>query len=418
MRNRHIVKLRNMTSQWAINPLVPVVFVYRILKALSKFTFNVIYLLPALILRILNFRFLPFFTFRIGHLMLEPDGFIKEMQLGLVPQCRPIVLAPKGAVANHAAISYWKRYYTVVESPIAVALLRPFSWHPLTTINTTRYAYDVDGTVAYPKIQAQWAGRPPLLEINGNDKRRGEDYLKKIGLPSGAWFVCIHSREGGYTHSPNDEDLGGYRNSRIETYFDAVDYVISQGGYCIRMGDPTMVPIKERPGLIDYVHHPERSDWLDLYLCANCRLFLGNTSGAFFMSSVFGVPVACANMVPLSGIYPYGPNDIAIPKLYREASTGRLLTFKEILDQPIGNFFTSHEFRRHGLELVDNTPDEIRDLLVEQLRRVTEPSFSYTEEEEQFQRRFSSLFRPGHYSYGSASRVGTAFLRKYSDLLP
>jgi putative glycosyltransferase (TIGR04372 family) len=417
MRNRHLFKLRNMTRQWRFDPLVPVSLVYRSLRGVSKFAFSVIYLVPALLFRLFDFRFPPFFTFRIGHLMLEPDGFVKEMQLGLIPKCRPIVLAPKGAVANHAAISYWKKYYTVVASPIAVALLRPLSWHPLTTVNTTRYAYDVDGTVAYPKIQALWAGKPPLLEINPNDRSRGEEYLKKIGVPSGGWFVCIHSREGGYTHSMNDEDLAGYRNSRIESYFDAVDYVISRGGVCIRMGDPTMVRVPERPGLIDYAHHPERCDWLDLYISAKCRLFLGNTSGAFFMSAVFGVPVACANMVPLSGIYPYGANDIAIPKLYKEVSTGKLLTFKQILDQPMGNFFTSLEFRRQGLELVDNTPDEIRDLLAEQLRRVTDPSFSYTEEEERLQQRFRSLFRPGHYSYGSASRVGTSFLQKYRDLL-
>jgi putative glycosyltransferase (TIGR04372 family) len=417
MRNPHLIKLRNMTRQWKFDPLVPVTLVYRSLRGIFKFVFGVIYLVPALCFRLFDFRFLPFFTFRIGHLMLEPDCYVKEMRLGLTPKRRPIVLAPSRAVANQAAISYWKKYYTVVASPIAVALLKPLSWHPLTTINTTRYAYALDGTVAFPKIQALWAARPPLLEINPDDKRRGEAFLAKIGLPPGAWFVCIHSREGGYTHSTNDEDLGGYRNSRIESYLDAVDYVISRGGICFRMGDPTMVRLPEKPGLVDYAHHPDRSDWLDLYLSANCRLFLGNTSGAFFMSAVFGVPVACANMVPLSGIYPFGAKDVAIPKLYQEASTGRLLTFREILDRPMGNFTTSLEFSRQRLKLVDNTPEEIRDLLAEQLRRATDPDFSYTEEEEVLQQRFRSLFRPGHHSYGSSSRVGTSFLKKYKDLL-
>jgi putative glycosyltransferase (TIGR04372 family) len=392
--------------------------VYRSLRGVAKFAFGVIYLVPALGFRLLDFRFLPFFTFRIGHLMLEPDCYVKEMRLGLTPTRRPIVLATRHDVANHAAINYWKKYYTVVMSPIAVAVLKPLLWHPLTTVNTTRYAYDLDGTVAFPKIQALWAGKPPLLEVNPNDRVRGEEVLKRMGVPSGAWFVCIHSREGGYTNSFNDEDLSGYRNCRIESYFEAINHVISQGGICIRMGDPTMVRMPAMAGLIDYAHHPDRADWLDLYLSANCRIFLGNTSGAFFMSAVFGVPVACANMVPLSGIYPYGAHDVAIPKLYKEESTGRLLTFKEILDQPMANFTTSIEFKRKGLKLVDNTPEEIRDLLDEQLRRKTDPSFSYTEDEELLQQRFRSLFRPGHHSYGSISRVGTAFLKKYQDLLP
>ena len=418
MSSRYLFKLRNKTRHWKYDPLVLVSYAYRSLRALSKSSFNVIYLMPAILFRALDFRFLPFFTFRIGHLMLEPDCYVKEMHLGLTPTRRPIVLAPKRSVANHAAILYWKKYYTIVESPIAAAFLRPLSWHPLTMISTTRYAYNLAGTVAYPRIQALWKGKPPLLEINDRDKSRGEQCLERMGVPAGAWFVCIHSREGGYTQSTHNEDLSDYRNSRIENYLAAAEYVIAQGGFCFRIGDPTMVPIQEKQGLIDYAHRPERCDWLDLYLSARCRVFLGNTSGAFFMAAVFGAPVACANMVPMSGMYPFGANDIAITKLYRETSTGRLLPFEQILEQPMGKFTMSIEFERQGIDVVENSPEEIRDLLVEQLRKSTEPSFSYTEEEEFLQKRFRALFRPGHHTYGSISRVGSAFLKKYQYLLP
>jgi putative glycosyltransferase (TIGR04372 family) len=415
---RYIERLRYKTRKWRYDPLVPITHVYRVFRPFIKFGFNLIYLIPAILLRLFDFRFPPFATLRIGHLLIEPDCYVKEMRLGLSPERRSILLAPRRKVANQAAASYWKKYYTVVASPIAVALLRPLSWHPLTTVDITRYAYETGGTVAFPKIQALWEGKPPLLEINDSDKSRGEEYLAKIGVPSGAWFVCVHSREGGYTLSPHDEDLNGYRNSRIENYLLAVDHVISQGGICIRMGDPSMLPIPEKAGLIDYAHHPERCDWLDLYISARCRLFLGNSSGAFFMSAVFGVPVACANMAPFSGIYPYGANDIGIPKLYRETSTGRLLPFKQILDLPMGNFRTTIEYASQGIELVENSPEEIRDLLAEQLKRITDPGFSYADEDELLQRRFRALFQPGHYSYGSKSRVGTAFLQKYRSLLP
>jgi len=413
-----IAKLRNKTRGWKYDPLVPVSYVYRTLRALLKFVFNVIYLVPALVFRAFNFRFPPFFTFRIGHLMIEPDCYMKEMRLGLSPIRRPVVLAPRRDVANQAAMSYWEKYYTVIASPLATLLLRPLSWHPLTTVTTRRYAYDINGTVSFPRIQAMWTGHPPLLEINDRDKRRGEEYLTRMGVPPGTWFVCIHSREGGYTQSPADEDLNGYRNSHISNYLAAADYVVSKGGVCIRMGDPSMESVPKKPGLIDYAHHPERCDWLDLYISAKSRLFLGNSSGAFFMSAVFGVPVACANMVPMSGLYPYGANDIAIPKLYRESSTGELIPFDRILESPMGNFRTTLEFDRQGIELVENSAEEILDLLVEQLGRVNVPNFSYTEEEELLQQRFRALFRPGHHSYGSASRVGTEFLKKYRHLLP
>jgi len=84
----------------------------------------------------------------------------------------------------------------------------------------------------------------------------------------------------------------------------------------------------------------------------------------------------------------------------------------------MANFRTAGEFERQGVELVDNSPDEIRDLIAEQLQKVMDPCFSYSDEDEVLQQRFRSLFRPGHYTYGSASRVGSAFLKKYRDLLP
>ncbi|HWJ36319.1 MAG TPA: TIGR04372 family glycosyltransferase [Steroidobacteraceae bacterium] len=414
----HLAKLKNKTRHWKYDPLSPVRYVYRALRTLLKWVLSVIYLIPAILFRVFGFSFPPFFTARIGHLMIEPDCYVKEMRLGLAPERRPIILASKRNVANQAAISYWKKYYTVIASPIIAMVLRPLTWHPLTTVDITKYAFDISGTVAFPRIQALWEGRPPLLEINDTDKRRGEKCLERMGVPSGTWFVCIHSREGGYTHSANDEDLNGYRNSRIENYIAAVDYVIARGGMCIRMGDPTMQRIREKAGLIDYAHHPERCDWLDLYIAANCRLFLGNSSGAFIMSAVFGVPVACANMVPMSGIYPFSANDIAIPKLYKERSSGKLIPFNQILGQPMGNFRATIEFDRQGIELVENSADEIRDLLVERSRRDDDPGFSYSEEDELLQQRFRALFRPGHYGYGSKSRVGTAFLQKYRNLLP
>jgi hypothetical protein len=41
----------------------------------------------------------------------------------------------------------------------------------------------------------------------------------------------------------------------------------------------------------------------------------------------------------------------------------------------------------------------------------------YSEADEERQRRFKSLLRPGHFSDGGVNRVGRDFLRKYESLL-
>jgi putative glycosyltransferase (TIGR04372 family) len=375
-----------------------------------------IYSPPAFILRLLNFRFGNFFVNRIGHLLSEPDCYLKEERLGLIPKRRIIMLAPKNQVANQAVLRYWRQYFFVLTNSMIERLLRPFSRHPLTALDVSKYCVAINGTAESYKVQALWSDSPPLLKINPEDICRGEKALAEIGLPRGTWFVCVHSRDGGY--SPKDEPFHSYRNSNFEDYRMAIEFISSQGGVCIAMGDSSMQPIPKMTNLIDYAHDPIRNDWLDLYIAANCRFFLGNTSGAFIMSSVFGVSVACANMAPFSAQFPFGNKDIGIPKLYKKTSSGRLLPFKEILDSPMGNFRYSSDFNSAGIELIDNSPEDILDLAIEQFERTTDPDFVYNKKDDVLQRRFRDLYKPGHYSYGSASRIGRAFLNNYQYLLP
>jgi len=43
-------------------------------------------------------------------------------------------------------------------------------------------------------------------------------------------------------------------------------------------------------------------------------------------------------------------------------------------------------------------------------------TFESTEEDEELQRRFHSLFQPYHYCYGTPVRIGTKFLRENKEL--
>jgi putative glycosyltransferase (TIGR04372 family) len=177
-----------------------------------------------------------------------------------------------------------------------------------------------------------------------------------------------------------------------------------------------MSRLPELRGVIDYAHHPIRSARLDVILCARARFFLGTTSGLFYVSTVFGVPCALANMVPTSVMAPLA-SDISIPKLLYDERTSRLLRFDEILGSPVGNFLYTKLYTDAGIRIIENTPEDIRELASEMLDRL-EGKHVENPEDEELQERFRRLLKPGTYSYGAASRVGTAFLRKYRHLLP
>lgn len=351
---------------------------------------------------------------RIGHLCVEPDCFIKEGVLGLRPQYRGVVLMPKRMQANQALLAHWSKHLSVITSEFFYHVLRPFLLFARNRYETHQYAVAIDGTAQCARIYAEWADRPPILMMSERDRERGFACLEKMGAPRDAWFVCVHSREGGY--SPSDEHLHSYRNSDIETYSLAMRAITERGGWCVRVGEKTSKRLPHHDRVIDYAHSPFKSDWMDVFLCANCHFFLGNSSGLYLLSSVFGKRSALANLMPMSGAMPVGFNDIGIPKLLRNRKTGQLLGYDELLKSEIANFRFTSQYEAHDVLVEDNSPEDIRELAVEMLQSV-DGTIAYEKDDELNQGRFQALMRPGHYSYGAASRIGRDFLKKYSHLL-
>ena len=371
-------------------------------------------LLPvALCLHIAGFRRLTVIVERIGHLAAEPDSFLKARALNRVPPGRYFMLAARGSVANVAMLEYWKRLIPVVESPAACWVLRALSLWGLMKYDMSRYVLRLNASQEIYPINAEWRGRAPLLAISDADREWSDARFLELGLPRGAWHVCVHVREAGF--SPGDEAVHAHRNADPRAVQPAMAEIVRRGGWCVRMGDPSMTRLAPAQGVIDYAHHPLRGRRLDVALCARARFFLGNTSGLALVSSVFGVPGALANMIPTS-ILGVLASDISIPKLLR-ARDGRFLSFAEALSSEMGDFRYAELYARAGLTTVENTSEEILELVREMLDRL-DGARNLKPEDEMLQRRFLALLRPGHYSYGAASTVAAAFLRRHNDLLP
>jgi putative glycosyltransferase (TIGR04372 family) len=191
--------------------------------------------------------------------------------------------------------------------------------------------------------------------------------------------------------------------------------IVARGGWCIRVGDPTMQPLEPMPGVIDYAHSAVKCDWMDVFLCARCHFFLGNTSGLFGLAAVFGRPSALANMVPLSCSYSCFPGNLSIPKLLTDVQ-GRIIPWPEAFADEASDFRHAPEFAERGLTHIDNTSQDIAELTVEMLDRldgriVGEP------EDADLQARFLSFIQPHHYCWGTSSHIGRMFLRRHRALL-
>jgi len=375
----------------------------------KTFFLHFFYTPVSLIFWIFNIKFPNIIIDRIGHLICESDCYIKFHLIKKVKLPTTILLINKPS-ANNTYLEYLKKYFIIIKNPILVKLLLPFLNEPLCVFNTRKFVAESNITAKYYQIQSEWGSNPPLFSLTNNDLIKGYSILSKMGLSKNSKFVCIHSRS--HTYSPKDNFLHSYRNTPISDYNLAAEYLIKNNIQCIRMGDAAAESIEPIPGYIDYAKSAFRSDFMDIFLSANCLFFLGSNSGAFHMASVFGKSVAIANNAPIT-VAPTTYLDTYLFMLYKQY--GNILSLNEIFNSSFANFRLSGDFEMNEILLVRNTPEEILQLAKEQLYKVNH-KFSITQQDLYFQNKFRSFFKNGDYSYKCDAHVSYKFLENHKYL--
>lgn len=184
----------------------------------------------------------------------------------------------------------------------------------------------------------------------------------EMGIPDGAWFVGLHVRESGFY---NDAAASACRNAAIANYIPAIKEITSRGGWVVRLGDKSMTPLPPLERVVDYPHTRFKSALMDMYLLSECRLYVGMSSGILDTAWLFQRPMVLTNMTNMTFVYPRKPDDRGVPKHVFSKSKGRFLSLREQLEAPFESqhFWTLDE----DFELHENTPEELREAVVETL---------------------------------------------------
>lgn len=164
------------------------------------------------------------------------------------------------------------------------------------------------------------------LKLPQKKQKYCENLFKEFGLPEGAWFVCVHVREGGYSG-----DFQNHRNSKIDNYLEAFEFITSQGGWIFRMGDSSMKKIPPLDQVIDYANSDKRTALLDIFLIANCKFFIGTSSGILDTAMLFGKPILLTNAVHWLMQLPPKSSDLIIFKHVYSKLDDSELTLKDWL---------------------------------------------------------------------------------------
>lgn len=332
----------------------------------------------------------------IGHLA-SLDAYFKAKAMGLLGDRKVKLVTQDKTIANPALFDYFRPFFDEVTDSYShderkTEYFRADYLSGLTMGDGSFVHYDQ----LRSEVLLAWdeQRREPLLKLTEDHLTRGEEALRRLGLPRGAWFVALHVRNNQNT------PFFDSRNADLNEYEQAAHMITKWGGHVIRMGEPRPDP-PDWPCLINYPESDEKSDWMDVYLSASCRFFLGTQSGLCEVPGCFGVPCALTNVVTLGISSPYPANRFLLQDLVSDV-TGRSLSLVQRLNEPFISMQDPDAMRRLSVHLVPNSPEEIEDLALEVLLNEYPAKGAAA---------FDALKSEGNF-LGNA-QPGSAFLRRY-----
>jgi len=209
-----------------------------------------------------------------------------------------------------------------------------------------------------------------IMPFNENEKREGEEWLKNHGWHVGQPYVCIIVRDSAYLRhlaSPkfkNKYNYHNYRDSDINTYTEGIIWLLNEGYFVIRMGSKMLYPMAfTDKNLVDYPFCNEKSDFLDVWLFANCTYTISTGVGPDLIAAVYNKPILFINILPLSvELFMFFKQNFVPKKLFK-IDTGEPLTIKEYLSTH--NFYSSETYSQNNILIKDLQPEEILEYIVE-----------------------------------------------------
>lgn len=203
---------------------------------------------------------------------------------------------------------------------------------------------------------------PLPVELGRERLERAERIRMKIGLPDDGWYACLHVRDFGFR---NDAALNAARGTSILSYLDGIRAITAAGGWVVRLGDPSMPRLPPMERVIDYSHSAFKSELMDVYLICRCRFFIGVNSGPLEVAWLFQKPVVLTNLTEWTLSFPRRKGDLAIVKHLFSRSRKRFLSLREMRDESFACQFALARKSSEEYVAVENTGEEIRDVVVE-----------------------------------------------------
>lgn len=352
---------------------------------------------------------------RIGHFAGNTELYMCERDEGInLPSCRHIDLWYQNwPVSNNQLALMWCRVLHVLPRWILSPIHKVNLYIPGGEIhqipNNTQTDIDVHNLM--DKF-------PAHLHFSQDEERKGQKHLNELGIPNEANFVCLIVRDSSYLDKTvpwKSWKYHDYRDCNIKNYSLAIEKLTENGYYVIRMGAVVQNQIDiKNPLVIDYATNGLRTDFMDIYLASKCTFCIVANSGFEAVPRIFRRPIVYVDHVPFGMICTDSARYISTTKKHLIKEENRLMTLKEIFDSGAYVFWTSEDFEKFGVELLESSPQEIAAVVMEMKERL-HGTWVSSEEDECLQKKFWEMFPKTEFHGEIRSRIGVDFLRKNKE---
>ena len=321
---------------------------------------------------------------RIGHLIADLELYLSEKKLGIEPNSIDIFFL-SGKPANSFAIDLAKRNLNTINGMGFIIGLNDFlpfsgkhSYKPYVIRTSSR---DTSGTLK--KVI-------PQLKFSEDENKKGEDFLKSLGLKKDQKFVCFTIRDNQYLKNefPDiDFSYHSYRDSDISKFYPAFNYLLERGYAVFRMGKHVSSEVKiDNPSFFDYSKSDFRSDFFDIWLMANCSFTVTTGTGIDEVANAFRKPICYVDFLPLLFFNSYNPKTLTTPKTLLNPDTKKPVTLLEMIEK----YDDLEKFQNGNLLYSQNTENEIIDAIKE-IERKIDCNWSLNEDEIIIRNKFLKL---------------------------
>jgi len=236
----------------------------------------------------------------------------------------------------------------------------------------------------------------PNLNFSTNELKKGEEFLKQFNLKLDSKFVCLTIRDKNYLQKkfPNQNwDYHSYRNMNLKNFIKAINYLNEQGIMVFKMGYFSDEKTKINNKLFfDYSNSEFKSEFLDIFLGANCYFCISTDTGFDQIPFIFRRPVAYITD-PIGSLKTFNKRSMSIFSHYYFSPKNKKLSLREIFDKNISIFNKTSEIKNAEIDLLKPNEEEIESF-VKDFKIYLENNFDFTNSDDKLiNKMFFDIFK-------------------------